>query len=57
MDQLDMIEFGKNGKYSIATQDLNFCHAVAIVPRKAAQLVHIAPNSPENQRQSFHLGR
>ena len=47
MNDLDTVVFGKDRKYSIATMDLNSCHAVAIISTKAALLAHIAPGPPE----------
>ncbi|KAL8787409.1 MAG: hypothetical protein Q9195_007784 [Heterodermia aff. obscurata] len=46
IDNLDIVVFGENKKNSIATQNLNSCHTVAIVSRKAALLAHIAPGPP-----------
>ncbi|KAI4188408.1 MAG: hypothetical protein LQ346_005322 [Caloplaca aetnensis] len=50
IDGLGIVRFGEiiDGykKYSIATEDLNSCHAVAIVSKKAAVLGHIAPSNP-----------
>ena len=46
IDFNDIVIFGKNNKFSIATDRINSCHAVAIVSRKAAILAHIAPMSP-----------
>lgn len=47
---LGIVRFGDlvNGskRYSITTENLNSCHAVAIVSKKAAILGHIAPSSP-----------
>ena len=45
MNEHDIVIFGEGGKFSLATEDLNSCHAVAIVSKKAAILAHIAPNS------------
>ncbi|KAL8806141.1 MAG: hypothetical protein Q9182_001542 [Xanthomendoza sp. 2 TL-2023] len=51
MNGFDIVRFGEvigtDQKYAIATQDLNACHAVAIISRKAAILGHIAPGSPK----------
>ncbi|KAL8992128.1 MAG: hypothetical protein Q9169_007347, partial [Polycauliona sp. 2 TL-2023] len=43
MNKYDMVQFGKDQKFSIATKNLNSCHGVAIISRKAAILGHIAP--------------
>ena len=48
MDDYDIVRFGEAGKTCLATQDLNSCHAVIIVSKKAAVLAHIAPNIPPN---------
>lgn len=51
MNGFDIVRFGevvgKDQKYAIATQNLNACHAVAIISMKAAILGHIAPGSPD----------
>ena len=46
MNENDIVIFGEEGKFSLATVDLNSCHAVAIVSKKAAILAHIAPLPP-----------
>ncbi|KAL8928739.1 MAG: hypothetical protein Q9208_001517 [Pyrenodesmia sp. 3 TL-2023] len=50
MNGFDIVRFGEvvgeDQKYAIATQNLNACHAVAIVSKKAAILGHFAPRSP-----------
>lgn len=47
MNGFDIVRFGEDHKYAIATQDLNACHAIAIISTKAAILGHIAPSSPQ----------
>ncbi len=47
MNHHDIIRFGEAGMCCIATVDLNACHAVVIVSKKAAILAHIAPLPPE----------
>ncbi|KAL8820872.1 MAG: hypothetical protein Q9223_000991 [Gallowayella weberi] len=56
MNHLDIVCYGENGRYSIATQNLNGCHAVAIISRKAAILAHIAPSAPVQWLQAFPSG-
>ncbi|KAL8798383.1 MAG: hypothetical protein Q9182_006705 [Xanthomendoza sp. 2 TL-2023] len=56
MNRLDIVRYGESGKYSIATQNLNSCHAVAIISRKAAILAHIAPSAPVQLLQAFQTG-
>ncbi|KAL9599247.1 MAG: hypothetical protein Q9219_003949 [cf. Caloplaca sp. 3 TL-2023] len=51
MNKFDIIYFrmeDQHGdqKFCIATENLNSCHGVAIISRKAAVLGHIAPSSP-----------
>jgi len=53
MDKVDIIRFGEAGKYCLATDRLNSCHAVAVVSKKAAILAHIAPHAPEHIRHKF----
>ena len=53
MDKFDIVEYGVDEKYSLATANLNSCHAVAIVFRKAAILAHIAPGAPGDLAQQF----
>ena len=53
MNDFDIVRFGEENKYSLATKDLNSCHAVVIVSRKAAILAHIAPNSPDSVRNQY----
>ncbi|KAL8939221.1 MAG: hypothetical protein Q9211_002834 [Gyalolechia sp. 1 TL-2023] len=52
MNQFAIVYFGRkdsNGdqKYCIATANLNACHGVAIISRKAAILGHVAPSNPD----------
>lgn len=49
----DIIRFGEDGMWCIATVDLNACHAVIIVSKKAAILTHIAPLPPEAIRDKY----
>lgn len=56
MNDLDIVRYGEAGKYCLATKDLNSCHAVAIIPKKAAILAHIAPLAPEAIRNNFASG-
>ncbi|KAL8727130.1 MAG: hypothetical protein Q9166_006263 [cf. Caloplaca sp. 2 TL-2023] len=51
MNKLGIVYFGRkdqNGdqKFCIATANLNSCHGVAIISRKAAVLGHVAPSYP-----------
>ena len=53
MNAYDIVCFGNRGKYSLATENLNSCHAIIIVSKKAAILAHIAPHSPDNIRSQY----
>ncbi|KAL8648563.1 MAG: hypothetical protein Q9210_004916 [Variospora velana] len=53
MDDYDIVRFGEAGKTCLATRDLNSCHAVVIVSKKAAILAHIAPHAPTAIRDQF----
>ncbi len=51
MNGFDIVCFGElvgnDRKYAIATRNLNACHAVAIISKKAAILGYFAPRSPD----------
>ena len=47
MNKEDIVIFGQDNKFSIATDRLNSCHALAIVSKQAAILAHIAPSAPD----------
>jgi len=47
MNHHDIIRFDEAGMWCIAIADLNACHAVVIVSKKAAILTSIAPRPPE----------
>ncbi|KAL8952309.1 MAG: hypothetical protein Q9222_001761 [Ikaeria aurantiellina] len=47
MNDFEIVRFGEDGKYCLATENLNGCNAVAIVSRRAAILGHVAPMSPD----------
>ncbi len=53
MNHHDIIRFGEAGMWCLATVDLNACHAVVIVSKKAAILTHIAPRPPEAIRDRY----
>ena len=46
MNRFEIVRFGEAGKYCLATNNLNSCHAVVILSKRAAILAHIAPNAP-----------
>ncbi|KAL8838114.1 MAG: hypothetical protein Q9170_002255 [Blastenia crenularia] len=53
MDDYDIVIFGRERKTCLATEDLNSCHAVIIVSKKAAVLAHIAPHAPAEIRHQY----
>lgn len=50
MNKMAIVRFGEEvqgfKRFCIATENLNSCHGVAIISRKAAALGHIAPRHP-----------
>lgn len=55
MNDHDIVRYGEDGKFGLATRDLKSCHAVAIVSQSAAILTHIAPLAPEPIRNNFPI--
>ena len=53
INDLDIVRYGEVGKYCLATKDLNSCHAVAIISKKAAILPHTASLAPEAIRDTL----
>ncbi|KAL8726162.1 MAG: hypothetical protein Q9166_006879 [cf. Caloplaca sp. 2 TL-2023] len=56
MNTYDFIRFGEKGKTCIATTELNGCHAVAIISRKAAILGHWAAMAPPKYANIYPTG-
>lgn len=56
MNDLDIVSYVEIEKYCLATKNLNSCHAVTIISKKAAILAHIAPLASKAIRNSFASG-
>ncbi|KAL8913343.1 MAG: hypothetical protein Q9171_001820 [Xanthocarpia ochracea] len=56
MNHFDHVIFGEDGKTCISTEDLNGCHAVAIISKKAAILGHWAVWAPAHEASAYPTG-